>query len=119
MESTVKIFDNPAETAVYAPGQVIFQKNETGDFMFMVIEGAVDITVHGRVIDTVKPGGFFGEMALIEDKPRSATAVAKESTKVARVDRQKFQHLVQRTPAFALELMRVMADRLRRLNQRL
>jgi CRP-like cAMP-binding protein len=119
METKAEFFADPANNFQFAPGQVIFQKNETGDFMFAVLEGAVDIMMHGRVIDTVKPGSYFGEMALIEDKSRSASAVARTATKVVRVDRARFASLVRQDPSFAFELMRVMADRLRRLDQKL
>jgi CRP-like cAMP-binding protein len=60
----------------------------------------------------------FGEMALIDDAPRTASAVAKSDCRVLRIDARRFQSLVQKTPDFALQIMAVMAERLRRMNRR-
>jgi CRP-like cAMP-binding protein len=84
--------------------------------MYVVKEGTVDVLVGGRVVDTIGPGGILGEMALIDKQPRSATAVAKTDCKLVNVNEQRFQRLVQQTPHFALQVMRVMATRLRQMN---
>ncbi|HEU5100134.1 MAG TPA: Crp/Fnr family transcriptional regulator [Roseiflexaceae bacterium] len=60
------------------------------------------------------PGGIVGEMALIDDRPRSATAVAATDCRLVPIDERRFTFLVQQTPMFALAVMRVMAERLRR-----
>lgn len=98
----------------FEAGEVIFRDGEQGDTMHAVIEGEVEISRGGRVVDTVTKGGVFGEMAIIDQSPRSATAVAKTACKVASVSQQRFIFLVQETPFFALDIMKVLADRLRR-----
>lgn len=75
--------------------------------------------VGGQVVETVEKGGLFGEMALIEKENRVATAVAKTDCRVVAVDETRFLFLVQQTPNFALHVMRVLSDRLRRMDERL
>jgi CRP-like cAMP-binding protein len=100
-------------------GQTIFQAGEPGTAMYVVTEGEVDILVGDAVVETVTPGGIFGEMALIDQGVRSATAVARTVAKVAAIDKRRFQFMVSQTPFFALQVMSIMADRLRRANERL
>jgi CRP-like cAMP-binding protein len=85
--------------------------------MFIVRTGMVELRVGEAVVETVEEGAIFGEMALIDPAPRSATAVALTDCTLARVDAYTFHQLVQRVPALALEVMKVMARRLRRANE--
>ena len=85
--------------------------------MYAVLEGQVDIVVNGRVVETVVSGGIFGEMALIGKDRRTATAVASTDAKVVAVDERRFLFLIQQTPNFALHVMRVLSDRLRRMDE--
>jgi CRP-like cAMP-binding protein len=68
------------------------------------------------VVEEVGPGGILGEMALIDTEPRSATATARTDSRVVRVDQKQFTFLVHEHPTFALQVMRVMAGRLRKAN---
>lgn len=115
---TIDLFRNTKDSTSFPAGQTIFQEGQAGDVMYVVVEGEVDILVHGTLLDSVGPGGLLGEMALIENKPRSATAVAKTDSKLVAVSEKRFTFLVQQTPHFALQVMRVMADRLRRMDMR-
>jgi CRP-like cAMP-binding protein len=99
-------------------GEILFRRHDDGDVMYAVIEGQIDLTLEDRVVEAVGPGGILGEMALIDTAPRSATATARIKSRVARVDRKHFEFLVHEHPTFALQVMGVMADRLRHLNQR-
>jgi len=98
----------------FAPGQAIFREGEPGDSLYIVAEGQVDIVLGERILETVGPGGILGELALIDDKPRSASAIARTECLLAPVNREHFLALVQRTPLFALQVMRAIANRLRR-----
>lgn len=98
----------------FAPGQAIFREGEPGDSLYIVAEGQVDIVLGERTLETVGPGGILGELALIDDKPRSASAIARTECLLAPVNREHFLALVQRTPLFALQVMRAIANRLRR-----
>jgi CRP/FNR family transcriptional regulator, cyclic AMP receptor protein len=103
----------------FAPGQTIFQEGEPGDRMYLIAEGQVDILLGGQLLETVESGGILGELALIDNKPRSAMAVARTPCRLAPIDQPHFLSLIQRTPLFAIQVMRVMADRLRRANRQI
>lgn len=100
----------------FAPGQAIFTAGQPGDVMFIVKEGDVDVIVGGKVVETLGPGGILGEMALIDRNPRSASAVAKTACQLVPISETRFQFLVQQTPYFAIEVMRVLANRLRHMD---
>lgn len=95
-------------------GEVIFSEGDHADDMFVVTEGRVEITKDGTVIDTAEAGDAVGELALIDDSPRSATVVATTDSRLARISRARFESLVVENPYFALAVMEQMADRLRR-----
>ena len=82
--------------------------------MYVVIEGEVNVLIRGKVVETVAAGGIVGEMALIDTQPRSATVIAHTDCKLVPIDEKRFTFLVQQTPFFSLQVMRVMANRLRR-----
>jgi CRP-like cAMP-binding protein len=104
--------------ARFQPGEVIFQEGDKSDRMFVVRTGEVAIERGGKVVETVPPGGIFGEMALIDGSPRAATARAKSACEVAPVTEKTFLFLVHETPVFALAVLRTLADRLRRQAER-
>jgi len=97
----------------YAAGTVIFRKGDQGDYMYVVMEGEVDVLADGNYIRTLVAGDIFGEMSLIDDAPRSADTIAKTDCVLAPVDERRFLFLVHETPMFALHMMGVMAARLR------
>ncbi len=85
--------------------------------MYLVQAGVVELRVGGTPVGTVETGGFFGEMALLENAPRSASAHAATDCRLMSLDRRKFDFLVQKTPDFVVEMMRVMAARIRHMNR--
>jgi len=111
----IRLFENSSDFVVLPAGHVIFNAGDPGDRMYAVIGGAIDIIVRGQVIETVEAGGIFGEMALVEDRPRSAAAVVKTEAKVVAIDKNRFLFMVQQTPYFSLQLLTIVTDRLRRL----
>jgi CRP/FNR family transcriptional regulator, cyclic AMP receptor protein len=98
----------------YAEGQIIFEECEPAAEMYIVREGSVTLKKGSQIIETLGPGEIFGEMALIDPAPRSATALAGPGCLLAVVNEQTFGQLVQKVPGFALELMRLLARRLRK-----
>jgi CRP-like cAMP-binding protein len=110
---------NKSEARGFAAGQRIFSQGDAGDTMYVVHEGEVDLLVNGQTVEKLGPGGVLGEMGLIDTAPRSATAIARTECKLVPVDRNRFGLLVQHTPDFALQIMRVMAGRLRVMDQML
>ncbi len=115
-----RLFENSPDIVEYPVGGTIFERgDDAGGKMFVLLDGLVEIRIGDRTVETVEPGGFFGEMALIDEAPRSATAVAQVRSRLARVDEKQFIFMVQQTPFFSLHVMRVLVTRLRNLNRRL
>lgn len=101
-----------------AAGQLLFEAGETGREMYIVRTGTVELRLGSRLLEVVAPGGVVGEMALIDPAPRSASAVAGADCSVVAIDEQLFNQLVKSVPSLALEMMRILARRLRRGNER-
>ena len=110
---------NKGETRSFTAGQRVFNQGEPGTTMYVVHEGEVDLLVNGQMVEKLGPGGVLGEMGLIDTAPRSASAVARTDCKLIPVNKERFSLLVQHTPDFALQIMRVMAGRLRVMDQML
>jgi CRP/FNR family transcriptional regulator, cyclic AMP receptor protein len=107
------VFKNADTVREVPAGTVIFEEGASGDEMFGVVEGEVEVRMAGGLLRRLGPDDTFGEMAIIDSTPRSATAVAVSDTKLAVIDRQTFLFLVTETPMFALQVMSSIADRLR------
>ena len=103
----------------FEPEQRIFTQDDQGACMYVIRSGKVAITAAGAVLENLGPDGIFGEMALIDGSPRSATAIARGPTEVAVIDERAFLYLVERSPTFALHLLRRLAERLRRTTESL
>jgi CRP/FNR family cyclic AMP-dependent transcriptional regulator len=97
----------------FAAGEVIFREGERGEELFVIRSGQVQIRSGDRVVETIGEHSIFGEMALIDDGPRSATAVAASDVELVPVGQKQFLYLVSETPFFALNVMRVLVRRLR------
>jgi CRP/FNR family transcriptional regulator, cyclic AMP receptor protein len=115
----IGLFRHAKDVKVYEPGQTIFKLGEPPDLMYVVQEGEVEIVYEGNPVEVLGPGDMFGEMSLISDEPRSATAVAKTLRKLVPIDLKRFIFLVEETPYFAVQVMKVMASRIRRMLPRL
>jgi len=99
-----------------APGASLFREGEKGEKMYVLLEGEMEILLGDFVLETVRQGALIGEMALIDDSPRTASVVAKTPCRLAEIDRRRFHFLVQQTPHFATHVMKTLADRLRHMN---
>ncbi len=103
------------DVRTYAGGEIIFEEGQPGESMYLVLSGEVEVSVQGRIIDTLEPGSIFGEMALVDNRPRSATVKTSTESRLVPVDYQRFTRLVKQSPDFALQVMGTMSVRLRRL----
>ena len=106
----------------FKSGEVVFHEGDPGDSLYLVGEGSVKISKEDRagreqVLDYIKPGNFFGEMALLEGKPRSAMATAAEPTLLGAVKEETFQHLLELAPSrLHMNFLRSISERLRSVN---
>ena len=107
---------NPTIIKVPA-GHALFSENEEGHMMYVLAVGSAEVIVNNRVVERLEHGSIVGEMGLVSPGPRSASVVALSDCEFVAVDEKRFQFLVQQTPSFATQVMRVMAERLRRVNQ--
>jgi CRP/FNR family cyclic AMP-dependent transcriptional regulator len=112
----LSMFASDLDAQHYPAGHRFFTVGDHGENMFVVTEGEVEITLRGKVLETVHDGGIFGELALIDHRERSADVVAKTDVKVSSIDQKRFLYLVRNHPFFALEVMKTMADRLRKFD---
>ena len=107
--------DIPAR--LFKAGETIFHEGEEGNELFIIRSGGVRISVDGRTLDELRENDLFGEMALVENSPRAATATALTDVELIPIGEKQFLFLVDETPYFALTVMRIMADRLRKQNR--
>ena len=117
-EDFLGLFGKETDVVTLAPGDVLFEKNEPGRFMYVVKSGEMQIIDGNYVYETVSAGGILGEMALVDAGPRSATVRAVKQSVVIPLDERRFLFMVSQTPFFALRVMRVMSARLRAMNER-
>lgn len=113
------VFGSADDAESFASGQVVFRAGESGDRLYVVRSGAVELRHGDIVLERLGPGEMFGEMAIIDGSPRSATAVACEDSELVPIDQPRFHALCQHTPFFAENVMRLIAGRLRRTTQSL
>jgi CRP-like cAMP-binding protein len=113
------LFKNAENVHPFRAGTVIFEEGSPGDVMYVVLDGELEVLVGGEHVEVLGPGEILGEMALIDAKERSATAIARSDCRLAPVDQKRFLFMVQQTPFFALEVMRILAARLRHMNAKL
>ena len=98
-------------------GETIFKEGEPAKELYVIKSGQVDIQFGNRLLDTLEANDIFGEMALIDSAPRSATAVAKTEVVLVPISKKDFLTLVSRAPSFALEIMGMLTRRLRAANR--
>lgn len=101
----------------FKAGEAIFKEGDPATELYVIQNGLVEIQLGNREIDILDTNSIFGEMALIDDAPRSATAIAKTDVTLVPVSEKQFLFLVSNTPYFALKVMRVLARRLRVMNK--
>lgn len=104
------------EVRTIPAGQVIINTGDVANEFFVIRTGRVAVRIGNRTLDTLGEGDVFGEMALIDSGPRSATVIAESDCAVTPVSEKQFLFMISEAPYFALSVMRVLVDRLRRAN---
>lgn len=108
-----------ARTQSVPAGLILFHEGEPGKDMYVLIKGTAEVSIGGDVVEVAQPGALLGEMALVNSALRSATVVTRTDCQVVSIDVRQFDMLVRESPEFARHVMTVMAERLRRMNDRL
>lgn len=112
------LFRNAQDSVGFSAGTTLFVEGEHGDQAYVVVEGELEVRCRGNVVGKVGPGEIVGEMALLNSSPRGAECRAITDVRVVPIDQRRFTFLIQQTPFFAIEVMRIMAERLRSANAR-
>lgn len=111
-----------AQERVFATGEQVFKQGDQGDGVYFVTDGLVQIsTVVGeserRVLTRIQPGDFFGEMAVVDNEPRSATATAEQDTQLWLIPKEEMLDMMRRCPRIAINLVREFSHRMREFNR--
>lgn len=93
-------------------GKELTKQGETGNEFLIILDGEVDVVIDGNVVATRGSGDYFGEIALLSERPRTATVVAKTPVAIEVIGRREFRALVDDQPAIEAQLRAVMAERL-------
>jgi len=102
-----------AEVETYAAGQAVFREGDLGDALYVLVRGKVTITGRGERLATLGPGEAFGEMAVLDEAPRSGTALAEEETEVLRIGSEEFYEILHEQVEIAEGVIRMLTRRLR------
>jgi CRP-like cAMP-binding protein len=100
-----------ADEIDFRTGKTLIKEGALGREFFVLAEGSADITRKGKRIDTASAGDFFGEMALLADRPRNATVTTTSDVDALVVNARSFRDLMETNPLIALKVMRAVADR--------
>jgi CRP-like cAMP-binding protein len=113
------LFRRDPEFIKVPAGDYLFREGEPGDVMYVLIRGEAEVLMAGLPMELCKSGDIVGELAMVDGSMRSATVVAHTDCEFAVIDKKRFEFLVDEAPRFAIDVMRVMADRLKQCNLRL
>jgi CRP-like cAMP-binding protein len=114
----IPLFARSSDIVTLKSGEKLFTKGDPAHHGFVLLEGELRIGEGNAILDNILPGAMVGEMALVDRRPRSATVTAVTDCKLARFDEKRFLFMVQQTPSFGLNVIRLISHRLRRMNER-
>lgn len=103
----------------HLPGATLMREGQGGSCLYLVKEGVVAISIAGNVVERVQAGASFGEMAVVDQSPRTASATAETECVLLAIDRASLVEAVRRVPDFGLAMLRDAAERLRHMNAQL
>lgn len=114
--NVIEHFRNARAVRTLPAGTELFRAGEKGDVMYLLLDGSASVMVGSNVVEIAEAGTLLGEMALVDARERSATVVTRTQCKLVPIGVAEFDLLVHETPAFSRYVMKVMAERLRRMN---
>jgi CRP-like cAMP-binding protein len=112
------LFRHDPEFIEIQAGEILFSEGDFGEAMFVLIEGTAEISIGGIFLEECTQGTFVGEMAVVDGSPRHATVTAISDCKFVVVDKTRFHFLIDETPGFAIEVIRILANRLKECDSR-
>jgi CRP-like cAMP-binding protein len=115
----IQLFRGANKILKVAQGQTLFREGDPAVTMFVLLAGSADIKIGKTVVEVARPGSIFGEMALLDDQRRSGTVVTRTACEVVALSKADFDRLLLERPDFARYVLKVVVDRLRRMNQAL
>lgn len=104
-------------TVAFKAGSTVFTKGDPGTCMYIVQSGRIEMTIGNRVVEICGPNEAIGFMSMIDDSPRTSTALVQEDAELSLLDQQKFRFMVDEVPNFAHYILGVMARRIRGMSQ--
>ena len=114
----LKLLAYTSDVVTYNAGQVLFRMGDAGDAAYVIIQGAAEVSVSTDAGDIpvaqLKDGDFLGEIAILCDTPRTATVTARSELKTLRIRKEPFFELLRQFPEMAIEMTRLLAERLTR-----
>lgn len=113
----LKKFRNWRDVEQHPAESVIYPEGNPADHLYVILSGEVELTLRGNVLEIEKQGGLIGEMALFDSASRSATATALTDVKLARLNRDQLTGLMNESSEFSMQVMAVLANRLRAVNE--
>jgi CRP-like cAMP-binding protein len=113
-----ELFRNNPKRIEITSGETLFREGDTGDVMYVLLEGAAAVTIGGVLFEELSPGSIVGEMSVVDGSPRFGTVTAHTPCNFAVVNREHFRFLVQEVPDFSLEIMRILIKRLKQCDLR-
>lgn len=105
------------ERKVFYAGQCVFKEGETGDRAYLIQDGTIEITKNGLLLGTLSKGEMFGEMALVDDQPRMATAKAQTDVSVVIIGRDSFREKLSKADPFIRGLLNIFVRNIRNLTR--
>jgi CRP-like cAMP-binding protein len=120
MESKkIGLFRHAKDAVSFSAGQTVFKQGDAGDLMYVVQAGELEVLHNGHRLETLGEGNIFGEMSLINEEPRSVSIVALTDVRLVPIDLKHFMFLVEETPYFAVQVMKIMSSRIRKMLSRI
>jgi CRP/FNR family transcriptional regulator, cyclic AMP receptor protein len=112
-----KFFSNSQAAEEFAAGTVIFKQGQSGDKMYVIIEGEVRVEANGKELETLKAGDIVGEMSLLDGSPRSATATAATVSKLVPLTQHNLRFLLSQNMFFTEQMLTLLSERVRHMNK--
>ncbi len=106
-----------AQIVSYRQGTTVIREGDPGATLFVIVDGTADVSRGGRILATLSPGEFFGEVSLLDGGPRTASIVAQTPLTAVRLFRAPFYRLVQAEPAIGVRVLAELARRIRRVDR--